>query len=145
MNFMDEEKRIELSKVYIGKAVIFGLIYGLIVGVVIGFVLFVMILLGAMESISLLGNTYDVSGMLKAFSVLAGSIFGVGILGGLFCVVAALIYNFVAKVGGKIHIGMEEYGGLEASPNGNTGAAQTAKMGNPGMGQGRPPGVVVAQ
>ncbi len=96
-------ERIEVRKVYAGRAVLFGFLYGLIFGLIVGIVLLILILATIMNDISVFGREFQTSGILSALAVFSAMIFLGAVVGSLGSFISALIYNLVAKLGGKLH------------------------------------------
>jgi len=99
-------ERIEVRKIYIGKAALFGLLFGLIIGIIVGVFLFVRVLLGV-DSISIFGRIVETN-LLIGFFLLIGSVifYSIAICAAL--AVCALLYNLIASIGGMLHIGLAE-------------------------------------
>ena len=102
-------ERIELRKIYVGKAAIFGLLYGLMMGLIIGIFFFVSALIGLENSLTLLGKEFkiDVAGMVAI--VLIGATIFFSIASCISIAVIALIYNLISQIGGALHLGLAEH------------------------------------
>tara|TARA_B100000315_G_C14236570_1_gene433418 strand:+ start:285 stop:605 length:321 start_codon:yes stop_codon:yes gene_type:complete len=102
---MGQRERIIVRKIYLGSAAMFGLYYGLIIGLLAGgFVLIASLL---MPSSGGLG----VSGALGGFGIVtAGIVFVIYTVAGIVgSVISALLYNIISKIGGSIHVDLEEH------------------------------------
>jgi len=104
---MNPIERIEVRKIYIKNAALFGLLYGLIIGLIIGVFLFVRILLGA-ESINIFGKVIAISNIWIGVAVLFGSVIFYAIAICIAFAISALLYNLLANIGGMLHVGLAE-------------------------------------
>ncbi len=104
---MNPTERIEVRKIYVGKAALFGLLFGLIIGIIVGVFLFVRILLGV-ESVSIFGRIVETN-MLIGFFLLIGSVIFYSIAICIALAVCAFLYNLIASIGGMLHIGLAEH------------------------------------
>ena len=103
---MQATERIVVSKIYVGSAALFGLLYGLVIGLIMVIIFLIGGLTGFQGEGSFLANLIPFGG----FYVLAIAILVFYVIGGLIAmVISALLYNLVAKLGGKLHIGLAEY------------------------------------
>ena len=100
---MNSEK-IEVKKVYLGRAILFGFLYGLIFGLIIGIILLILILATLMNDISIFGREFQISGILSALVVFCAMIFLGAVIGSLMSLICALAYNLAAKLGGKLYL-----------------------------------------
>lgn len=115
---MGEMARIEVRKIYAGRAAVFGLFYGIVIGLISGLFIFILLITagtGAINSINKAGSVVGsqplpLVGVGEAFLVfiIVVLIYSIGSCI-LFCV-SALIYNLISKIGGPIHFGLVEYG-----------------------------------
>src|SRR3990167_6315007 len=104
---MNPTERVEVRKIYVGRASLFGLLYGLIMGIIIGIFLFVGILLGS-DGVSIFGVAVKASvGM--GFLLLIGSVIFYSVIGCIACAVWAIVYNLIAGIGGMMHLGLAEH------------------------------------
>jgi hypothetical protein len=99
-------ERIEVRKIFIGSAFKFGLLYGLIIGLIFGIIALVMEMAGYSTGNVFTGGLLPIEGIFIVSGVVFLFYVILGIVGAVF---GALIYNLVAVMGGKIHIGLAEY------------------------------------
>lgn len=104
---MEPTERIEVRNIYVSNAAISGVLYGLCLAVIAS--LFVLIAgLITPDGFSLFGVVYGASvGSLLFLTFL--SFVAVLIIVFLKFVVGALIYNFVARIGGRVTLGLAQY------------------------------------
>ena len=105
---MNPTERIEVRKIYVGRAALFGLLYGLIIGLIFGIFFFVMALAGT-SNINFLGRD------IKILSVGVGAVIAIGIVifssiaSCISAAVGAVLYNLIAMMGGMLHLGLAEH------------------------------------
>lgn len=101
---VNEGDRYVLNKVYVGRAMLFGLVYGLIIGLVVGILIAVLGLVGvdtsSLEMVGIGGGAFMMFVMPIVFCTAGGVIIGL---------IGSLLYNLVALVGIKLHINLGKY------------------------------------
>ena|SRR3989338_9923012 len=113
---MTQMERIEIKKIFVGRAAMFGLFYGLVLGIIVGIFFFIVTSFAVdfLNNISVPGATGNIpsttGGILFASFILIviytlGSCFGSAVF--------ALLYNLVAKMGFSIHLGLAELGNFQ--------------------------------
>lgn len=105
---MEEIQRVQLKKIYIWRATLFGLLYGLVSGVVLAVVSNLLIFFG-FKNMHILGqNIVNVTvGLIAVVTVLLILIFA--IIGAIVFLLGSLVYNIVSKFGSKIHLEFMDY------------------------------------
>ena len=100
---MQPTERIEVRKIYLGSAARFGIFYGAIFGLILGIIILILsLVLNISIGTGLFG--FDGTGFF-----LAGIYFVFyTIIIFLTVFIGALIYNLVAKIGGRLDIGLAE-------------------------------------
>lgn len=100
-------ERIEVRKIYAGRAAIFGLFYGFIIGfIMVIFVLFNLIFFEESASLKIAGKEILSTGMIILFLFLF--LIGYTILSSIAMGIGALFYNLISSLGGMIHVGLAE-------------------------------------
>ncbi len=106
---MAEHARLILRKVYVWRTALFGLLFGFILGVILA-----AIGLGALWYISqqqgILPPGITGKDIFLIGAIGAGAFAGLSAVGGI---IGALFYNILAKIGGGLHVEMEEIGAQE--------------------------------
>ena len=112
---MKVTERIEVRKIYLGSATLFGLVYGLVIGIIFAIIV---LILGFSNIIAITGiftaSFNSGAGLLDNLTSDIFTFSGVSLLviaiGGLILgFIGALVYNLVAMIGGKLHLGLAEY------------------------------------
>ncbi|MEK6844386.1 MAG: hypothetical protein AABX83_03070 [Nanoarchaeota archaeon] len=103
-------ERIELRKIYVGRAAIFGLLYGLVTGLIIGIFFFVGSLIGLQNGFTFFGKALNISGVGMGSIALIVSIIFFSVASFISMAVSAFIYNLISQIGGTLHIGLAERG-----------------------------------
>ena len=113
---MGEVERIEVRKIYVGRAAIFGLLYGLIIGVLFGIAIILMVLLGVGSALNAFGIPLGLTtstALIFAF----GAVILYAIATCIMAIISAALYNLVAKMGGRIDLGLLEFVKMEDKIN----------------------------
>ncbi len=105
---MSEEKRIEVRKIYVGKAALFGLLLGLIIGIIAGLVLMILVITGT-SKIPYIGDKLGEGKLLLGLIAFFGSVFFIAISICVLMFICSLFYNLVFLMGARMHFGMAEY------------------------------------
>ena len=113
---MGDAERIEVRKIYAGRAAVFGLFYGIAIGLISGLFIFILLISVGNQAIGGLNKATTLWGGQSFPQISVGEAFLVMIIIVLFssigmCVlscVSAFIYNLIAKIGGPIHFGLIE-------------------------------------
>lgn len=105
---MAEVQRVELKKIYVWRAALFGLLYGLVLGIIFSLITIFLLAVGV-NNITLFGkNTSSLmAGAFITISVLI--IILTSLFSSLSCLMGAALYNLIAKLGGKIHLALVEH------------------------------------
>lgn len=112
---MNVTEKIEVRKIYLGKASLFGLLYGLVLGTILAIIVLIIGFTGLFDSFFLIGSptpspvgfTGPSTTLILTFSSI--SLLGLAIGGLIIGFVGALIYNLVSKIGGMVQVGLAEY------------------------------------
>ena len=104
---MGERERIAIKKVYVWRAALFGLLYGLVLGTI-----FISTVLGLLWWFSQSREIPPPPGVTGTGVVLIGlvSVLVFAVLSALGGIAAGLLYNLSAKLGGALHVELEEQG-----------------------------------
>ncbi len=107
---MAEMERIELRKIYILRATMFGLLFGLFLGIVLGLLVYFVGVASIPDSITIADKQFQTDIVTSAWfvvSLLFAFVFFVGFF--FASVIGALFYNLIAKIGGRIDLGLKEH------------------------------------
>lgn len=108
---MGQIERIEVKRIYVGRAAMFGLFFGLIIGFIVGIIFLIIGLwfTNFLNNISVLGGNSSLpittgGKIMYSFTLIVFYTIGSCII----FVVGALLYNLIAKIGFTIHLGLAE-------------------------------------
>ena len=104
----DSTERIEVRKIYVGRAAIFGLLYGLVLGLIIGIYFFASSLIGLENNLTLFGKELKIVGIGIGSIVLVGATIFFSIASCIFMIIGSFVYNLISQIGGALHLGLAE-------------------------------------
>ncbi len=99
---MKPTERIEVRKIYVGRAAIFGFFYGLVIGLIAAIIVIIAGLFGFTSNVPFI----SAGGIILAGVIVAVMYVLISFIGSI---ISALVYNLISKLGGRIDIGLAEY------------------------------------